>query len=98
VAGLRGPVLCQSGADPAWHGVGELRGGVRQVFFSEEKKQKTFDLWGGCSPDPTRQMAKVFWFFFSKKNSLFPSYNKPLHRTPQPDTGPLRYGLRRRNE
>jgi hypothetical protein len=42
----------------------------RKVFFSEEKKQKTFDLWRGGSPDYVRQSAKVFWFFFSKKNGF----------------------------
>ena len=34
VAGLRGPVLRQPGADPAWHGAGELRGGVGWVNFT----------------------------------------------------------------
>jgi vitamin B12 transporter len=43
-----------------------------KVFFSEEKKQKTFDHWGVWSSGPTPQMAKVFWFFFSKKNILPP--------------------------
>jgi hypothetical protein len=42
----------------------------RKVFFSEEKKQKTFALWRGCSPGAARQSPKVFWFFFSKKNIL----------------------------
>jgi lysophospholipase L1-like esterase len=42
----------------------------RKIFFSEEKKQKTFGLWSIRLPDPARQGAKVFWFFFSKKNIL----------------------------
>jgi hypothetical protein len=40
----------------------------RKVFFSEEKKQKTFVRWRVGSPGPTRQSPKVFWFFFSKEN------------------------------
>jgi hypothetical protein len=40
----------------------------RKIFFSEEKKQKTFVRWQIRSPDPLRQSPKVFWFFFSKKN------------------------------
>jgi hypothetical protein len=48
----------------------------RRFFFSEEKKQKTFGLWGVRSPGPTRQSAKVFWVFFSKKNIfLYPCPN-----------------------
>jgi hypothetical protein len=45
--------------------------GVRQgkkVFFSEKKKQKTFAVMRLRQPVHVRQMAKVFWFFFSKKN------------------------------
>jgi copper(I)-binding protein len=41
-----------------------------RLFFSEEKKQKTFVHWRMRSPEPTRQSPKVFWFFFSKKNIL----------------------------
>jgi hypothetical protein len=41
-----------------------------KVFFSEEKKQKTFGLWRVRSPGQIRQSQKVFWFFFSKKNKL----------------------------
>jgi hypothetical protein len=48
-----------------------LRGLERiKAFFSEEKKQKTFGLWRMRSPGHVRQSQKVFWFFFSKKNSL----------------------------
>jgi hypothetical protein len=39
-----------------------------RLFFSEEKKQKTFVHWRMRSPEPARQSQKVFWFFFSKKN------------------------------
>jgi hypothetical protein len=42
----------------------------RKVFFSEEKKQKTFVPWRVSSPGSQRQSPKVFWFFFSKKNIL----------------------------
>jgi hypothetical protein len=39
-------------------------------FFFEKKKQKTFVPWCLGLPDQTRQGPQVFWFFFSKKNSL----------------------------
>jgi hypothetical protein len=42
----------------------------RKVFFSEEKKQKTFVHWRVRSPASLRQSPKVFWFFFSEKNIL----------------------------
>jgi hypothetical protein len=40
-----------------------------KVFFFEKKKQKTF---GRCRGRviSARKEAKVFWFFFSKKNIL----------------------------
>jgi hypothetical protein len=41
----------------------------RKVFFSEEKKQKTFGPWRVRSPGPFRQSPKVLWFFFLKKNN-----------------------------
>jgi hypothetical protein len=45
-----------------------------KYFFFEKKKQKTFDyrrIWGlAGDARPLRQLAKVFWFFFSKKNFL----------------------------
>jgi hypothetical protein len=41
----------------------------RKAFFFEKKKQKTFDYFGfGLSRIGSAQFAKVFWFFFSKKN------------------------------
>jgi hypothetical protein len=43
---------------------------LRNVFFSEEKKQKTFVTLGTRQPGHVREGTKVFWFFFSKKNSL----------------------------
>jgi hypothetical protein len=46
---------------------------VKKVFFSEEKKQKTFDPWRGCWAGHAYQVAKVFWFFFSKKNIFQPN-------------------------
>jgi len=42
----------------------------KEVFFSEEKKQKTFTSWSGFSPAAHAITTKVFWFFFSKKNCL----------------------------
>jgi hypothetical protein len=46
-----------------------------KVFFSEEKKQKTFFNGAGQGPCKARRAvragAKVFWFFFSKKNPSF---------------------------
>jgi hypothetical protein len=38
------------------------------AFFSEEKKQKTFMSLSRFYPEACSQEAKVFWFFFSKKN------------------------------
>jgi hypothetical protein len=51
------------------------RGKVGKAFFSEEKKQKTFPTGAAANPSATRgasaaSEAQVFWFFFSKKNSL----------------------------
>jgi hypothetical protein len=40
----------------------------RKVFFSEEKKQKTFANWSRRNLQRRAQLAKVFWFFFSEKN------------------------------
>jgi hypothetical protein len=39
-----------------------------KVFFSEEKKQKTFMPLSRLHPAAHAQETKVFWFFFSKKN------------------------------
>jgi hypothetical protein len=49
-----------------WRGGGE----GRKVFFSEEKKQKTFAPLSRRSRPARAPLAKVFWFFFSKKNIL----------------------------
>jgi hypothetical protein len=51
----------------------------RNIFFSEEKKQKTFESLSRASPAGVRQFAKVFWFFFSKKTSFL------SHVTTHPD-------------
>jgi CHAT domain-containing protein len=40
------------------------------MFFFEKKNQKTFGWLSRAYPADTRQYAKVFWFFFSKKNLL----------------------------
>jgi hypothetical protein len=42
----------------------------RKFFFSEEKKQKTFSRLSRFYPAAYANVAKVFWFFFSKKNAL----------------------------
>jgi hypothetical protein len=40
----------------------------KELFFSEEKKQKTFMSLSRIYPVAYAKDAKVFWFFFSKKN------------------------------
>jgi len=42
----------------------------RQDFFFEKKKQKTFDHLRARQSQRARQGAKVFWFFFFKKELL----------------------------
>ncbi len=66
----------------------------RKVFFFEKKKQKTFDHLGSALPQARPQVAKVFWFFFSKKNCLLltvsglagcmvgPDYHRPTAPVP----------------
>jgi len=44
------------------------RGEKEKVFFFEKKKQKTFISSGGFWRTVRDSDAKVFWFFFSKKN------------------------------
>jgi hypothetical protein len=39
-----------------------------KAFVSDEKKQKTFVRWCVRSLSHVGQVAKVFWFFLSKKN------------------------------
>ena len=58
---------------------------VRKVFFSEEKKQKTFANSGVCAACKVRDSteAKVFWFFSSEKNTFFPAL--PLPPAPRLD-------------
>jgi hypothetical protein len=43
---------------------------VRKDFFSEEKKQKTFIRLVSQARHRRAKGAKVFWFFFSKKNGF----------------------------
>jgi hypothetical protein len=45
----------------------------RKVFFFEKKKQKTFIHWHARCVWRLPKRAKVFWFFFSKKNFFLPS-------------------------
>jgi short-subunit dehydrogenase len=47
-----------------------MSGKQGKVFFSDEKKQKTFVRWRVRSPGPTCQSPRVFWFFFLRKNNL----------------------------
>jgi hypothetical protein len=67
--------------DIALSGAG-VKGEARKVFFSEEKKQKTFIRLAQNVLMSARQRMKVFWFFFSKKNRLpvlsFHRVQKPL--------------------
>jgi hypothetical protein len=51
--------------------------GQSKVFVSEEKKQKTFVSWCTRTPGHVRHGAKVFWFFFSKKNTLLFRWARP---------------------
>jgi len=46
----------------------------RKVFFFEKKKQKTFVRCRGLVTG-VRKKAKVFWFFFSKKNALLSAHD-----------------------
>jgi hypothetical protein len=39
-------------------------------FFFEKRKQKTFAPLAPSLKPPRRPGAKVFWFFFSKKNNF----------------------------
>jgi hypothetical protein len=43
----------------------------RKRFLFEKKKQKTFAILVHPLSGSARQMTKVFWFFFSKKNTFF---------------------------
>ena len=57
------------------------RGKGRKHFFFEKKKQKTFvhKEYVGRPNSTVRKLAKVFWFFFSKKN-YFPLPSSPALR------------------
>jgi hypothetical protein len=59
----------ECGTDDAggWGGV-RVAGSVK-VFFSEEKKQKTFVHWYLRPPGQVCQSAKIFCFFVSKKKT-----------------------------
>jgi hypothetical protein len=54
-----------------WSVAGTIRQ-ASKVFFSEEKKQKTFHHKAAPLRNARDSPTKVFWFFFSKKN-LYPS-------------------------
>jgi hypothetical protein len=41
-----------------------------KAFFFEKKKQKTLVFCGPRQSQRARKGPKVFWFFFSKKNTL----------------------------
>jgi hypothetical protein len=61
----------------------------RKAWFFEKKKRKTF-IGFACGPAGQAQprVAKVFWFFFSKKNRFlplaFPTLLHPPHRRALP--------------
>ena len=50
--------------------LGAVMGGEEGLLFLKKKKQKDFCPMASrrCNLGATHQMAKVFWFFFSKKN------------------------------
>ena len=52
--------------------------------FFEKKEQKNFYVFIRVQPQRARQEAKVFWFFFSKKNCFLPFLMTVL-ACPQPD-------------
>ena len=60
----------------------------RKHFFFEKKKQKTFSLAGSARGVLHRACAapgtKVFWFFFSKKNTFLPCLFFPLSASAEP--------------
>jgi hypothetical protein len=57
---------CPGSPSRSW---GKAGAGRSKVFFFEKKKQKTFDPLGfGLSGWSEREVAKVFWCCFSKKN------------------------------
>jgi hypothetical protein len=47
----------------------------RKQFFFEKKNQKTFVPMAYTFLHRVPRLAKVFWFFFSKKNSFFPVHS-----------------------
>jgi hypothetical protein len=55
----------------------------RKAFFFEKKKQKTFVSCRGLVTG-ARKRAKVFWFFFSKKNIFLPYHSGHRHRGSTP--------------
>jgi hypothetical protein len=75
--------LAARGGCRVYDGAGSRRVPKRpkKAFFFEKKKQKTFAL--GCPTSRIlchlthNQQTKVFWFFFSKKNPFFLSYQWP---------------------
>jgi hypothetical protein len=42
----------------------------KKVFFFEKTKQKTLECQSRAYPADVRKCPKVFWVFFSKKNTL----------------------------
>jgi hypothetical protein len=42
----------------------------RRLLFVNKKKQKNFEICAPLVEPPVAKGAKVFWFFFSKKNRL----------------------------
>jgi hypothetical protein len=54
-----------------------------RTFFSEEKKQKTFMSLSRFYAATRAKDAKVFWFFFSKKNFFLSGNYIPALRRPE---------------
>jgi hypothetical protein len=50
------------------------------LFFEKKRSKKNFDtgpVWGYAGATQARSGAKVFWFFFSKKNCFLASRYVP---------------------
>jgi hypothetical protein len=52
-------------------------GSIRKnLLFLKKKKQKNFCSFSPRPFRPSGPLAKVFWFFFSKKNAFLPSWTQ----------------------
>jgi hypothetical protein len=62
--------------------------GAKKVFFSVEKKQKTFASLSRFYPAACAEETRVFWFFFSKKELLKSSLFLPTGGSRSPAQSP----------